>query len=408
MRTTLLIVYVLFFVQPLTAQLSGFQVPAGKEKVEIPFRFENNFILIDVLFNKVFPLTFIFDTGSENTVLTHKTFADLLDVDYERNYRIIGADLQQELLVHLARGVQLDLETVPSNKVPVLVLEENYFQFEKYTGIKIHGILGMDLFKLVIIQIDYKKRKLVLYRPDNFKINDPKFKKYPIDVHRGKAYLTVEGTVARSDTTALKLLVDSGANIALLLHNDSDSSITLPPKLIPGKLGDGLGGYIEGYMGRTYRLHIKPYEFTNITTHFQEVPITLDSLNLNDRNGILGNEILSRFNVILAPFRNELYLKPEKKYNRKFNYDKSGITLIASGLGLDQFTVIGIIPNSPAEEAGLQIGDEVVSVNFLPTSFFGLNDLLWKFQRRNGKRFRLKVLRDGKKHIIRFRLRELI
>ena len=201
---------------------------------------------------------------------------------------------------------------------------------------------------------------------------------------------------------------DSGANIALLLHNDSDSSITLPPKLIPGKLGDGLGGYIEGYMGRTYRLHIKPYEFTNITTHFQEVPITLDSLNLNDRNGILGNEILSRFNVILAPFRNELYLKPEKKYNRKFNYDKSGITLIASGLGLDQFTVIGIIPNSPAEEAGLQIGDEVVSVNFLPTSFFGLNDLLWKFQRRNGKRFRLKVLRDGKKHIIRFRLRELI
>ncbi len=408
MRTTLLLTYFLLSVQPLAAQLSGFQVPAGKEKVEIPFRFENNFILIDVMFNKIFPLTFIFDTGSENTVLTHKTFADLLDVDYERNYKIMGADLQQELLVHLARGVQLDLATVPSNKVPLLVLEENYFQFEKYTGIKIQGILGMDLFKLVVIQIDYKRKKLVLYRPDNFKIDDTKFKKYPIDVYRGKAYLTVDGTITRSDTIPLKLLIDSGANIALLLHNDSDSSITLPPKLIPGKLGDGLGGYIEGYMGRTYRLHIDPFEFSNITTHFQEVPVTLDSLNLNNRNGILGNEILSRFNVILVPYKNELYLKPERKYNRKFNYDKSGITLIASGLGLNQFTVVSIIPNSPAAEAGLQVGDEVLSVNFLPTRFYGLNDLLWKFQKRSGKQFRLKVLRDGKELIIRFRLRELI
>lgn len=408
MRKTLLLTFLLTVVQLAVAQLSGFQVPAGKDKVEIPFRFDNNFILVDVVFNKVFPLTFIFDTGSENTVLTHKTFADLMDIDYERKYKIVGADLQQELLVHLARGVQLDLKTVPSNKVPVLVLEENYFQFEKYTGLKIHGILGMDLFKLVVIQIDYRKKKLILYRPENFTVSNDKFKKYKIDVYRSKAYLEVTGKVNQTKTIPLKLLIDTGANIALLLHNDSDSSITLPPKLIPGKLGDGLGGYIEGYMGRTSQLQIAPYQFTNITTHFQQVPLTLDSLNLNDRHGILGNGILSRFNIIIAPYKNELYLKPEKKYNRGFKFDRSGITLIASGLNLNKFTVIDVLPDSPAKEAGLQTGDEILSINFLPSRFFSLNDLLWKFQKRIGKQFRLKVQRGEEKLIITFRLRDLI
>jgi len=408
MRIALLFIYLSLFSQLGLAQLSGFQVPPGKEKIEIPFRFENNFILLDVTFNKIFPLTFIFDTGSENTVLTHKTFADMMDIDYDRKYTIVGSDLQQELLVHLARGVQLDLKTVPSQKVPILVLDENYFQFEKYTGLKIHGILGMDLFKLVVIQIDYQKKKLILYRPDNFKRPSSKFKKYYVDVYRSKMYLEVAGKVNQTATIPLKLLVDTGANIALLLHNDSDSSITLPPKLIPGKLGDGLGGYIEGYMGRTQQLTIEPYEFTNLTTHFQQVPITLDSLNLNDRHGILGNSILSRFNIIMAPFKNELYLKPEKKYNRGFKFDRSGITLIASGLHLNQFTILDVLPNSPAMEAGLQPGDEMRSINFLPTRFYSLNDLLWKFQKRVGKRFRLKVLRDGEEHIIRFRLRDLI
>ena len=88
MRKTQLLISLLLLVQLGFAQLTGFQIPAGKDKIEIPFRFENNFILLDVVFNKVFPLTFIFDTGSENTVLTHKTFADLLDVNYDRQYKI--------------------------------------------------------------------------------------------------------------------------------------------------------------------------------------------------------------------------------------------------------------------------------------------------------------------------------
>lgn len=383
-------------------------MPAGERKVEIPFRFENNFILIDVIFNKVFPLTFIFDTGSENTVLTHKSFADLMDVNYDREYKIMGSDLQKELVVHLVKDIHLDIASMSSSNIPLLVLDENYFQFEKYTGINIHGILGMDLFRLAIIEINYQKRKLILHNPDKFQPPSSDFTKYPVELFRNKIYLKVQGKITATSALPLKLLIDTGANIALLLHNKTDSAITLPPKLIPGKLGDGLGGYLEGYMGRTYQLNIGAYKFTQITTHFQEVPTILDSLHLNNRHGILGNQILSRFTVLLVPYQGEIYLKPSKKYNRKFRYDRSGITAVASGLGLDEFTVLDVLADSPAAEAGLQIGDEILSINFRSRRNLTLNDLTWKFQKRSGKRIRLKVLRNGTTRIIRFRLRDLI
>jgi len=61
---------------------------------EIPFRYQNNFILVDVLFDNIFPLTFIFDTGSENT-------SNMIEITkymgqiYKENYWYI---LQKELI----------------------------------------------------------------------------------------------------------------------------------------------------------------------------------------------------------------------------------------------------------------------------------------------------------------------
>jgi len=390
------------------AQLMGFKVPADKKRLEIPFEFKNNLILIKVIFNKVFPLTFILDTGSENTILAKKKFADLLELEYDREYKVYGADLQKELTVHLSRNVRLKLPTLKAQQIPLLVLEEDYFQFEQYTGLKIHGILGMDLFKLVVVQIDYKNRKLILHHPETFIKPSKKFKAFPVEIYRNKPYITVQAAVQNNDPIPLKLLIDTGANMTLLLHNNSDSTITLPPKLIPGKLGDGLGGLIEGYLGRINSLSIGDFAFSNITTHFQELPSELDNSYINSRNGILGNGILSRFNFIYAPFQRILYLKAEKKYNKGFRFDRSGITFIASGVGLDNYSITEVLPDSPASEAGLQKGDQLHRLNGFPARYFSLESIAWKLQKRVGKRYKMVVKRNGEKKKFVFRLRDLI
>ncbi len=387
-------------------QLNGFQVKDGK--IEIPFRFQNNFILVDVLFNDTYPLTFIFDTGSENTILLKKTYAELMDIKYLRDYKVYGSDLKKELIVHLANGVDLDLSKISANNSPILILEEDYFRFEKYTGLKIHGILGMDLFKLTVIQINYNKQKIILYPPENFTAPSNNFVSFSVEMFRNKYYLSTKGTIQNNKSVDLKLLLDTGANISLLLHNKSDSTITLPDKLIPGKLGDGLGGFIEGYMGRTKSLSIGDFTFSNIVTNFQELPPDIDPNTINNRNGILGNVILSRFNVIFAPFFNTIYLRPEKHYNRGFKFDRSGVVLVASGLNLDRFTITDIIPNSPAANTGLQKGDQIIRVNGLSTKFSSMQSITHKFQKRIGKKIKLVVLRNGYKKRFSFRLEELI
>jgi len=406
MVRTYLILCFLFWSYLGFTQLNGFKVENGR--VEIPFRYQNNFILVDVLFDNVFPLTFIFDTGSENTILLQKTYANWLNIKYVRDYKVFGADLQRELLVHLATGVDLTLSSTSANNSPILILEEDYFQFEKYTGLKIHGILGMDLFRLSFIQINYKRQKIILHSPDEFREPSGKFVAFPAEIYRNKFYLSTRGSVQNNKEVDLNLLIDTGANISLLLHNKSDSTITLPSKLIPGKLGDGLGGFIEGYMGRTQALSIGDFSFSNIVTNFQELPLNLDKTTINNRNGILGNELLSRFNIIFVPFRNTIYLKPEKNYNRGFKFDRSGIVLIASGLNLRRFTVIDVIPNSPAANAGLKKGDLIVRVNGISTRLLEIETITRRFQKRVGKKFKLVVFRNGYKKRFNFRLKELI
>ena len=399
---------ILLFATPSNAQLMGFKLSKGKDKVEIPFQFRNNFIIVDLVFDGIFPLKFIFDTGSENTILVKKEFTDILNISYDREFKVIGADFEQELIAYLVRNVNMDLPNLPGSDLDLLVLAEDYFKFEEYTGLKIHGILGMDLFKTFTIQIDYKKQKITLYRVENFVVPSKKFKPLVTEIHRNKPYLTADAKIKSDTAVKVKLLLDTGASLSLLLHNNSSKDLMFPEKMIPGKIGNGLGGFIQGFVGRINQLAFDEYYFNSVITNFQEINSKVENRINYGRNGILGNEILSRFIVIFDIARSKIYLKPIKKYNKYFKYDRSGITLISSGKKLDQFRIKELISNSPAAEVGLQIGDLVTKVNFIPLGSDALNRVTRLLQKRAGKKIRFDILRNGQRMVFKFQLRDLI
>lgn len=397
----------LHFAIPSNAQLMGFKLPPGQDKIEIPFEFRNNFIIVNLIFDDVFPLKFIFDTGSENTILVKKEFTDILNISYERAFRVLGADFEQELVAYLARNINMDLPNLSGQGLDLLVLKDDYFKFEEYTGLKIHGILGMDLFKIFTIQIDYQKQKLTLRRVESF-VPPKKFKPLTIQIHKNKPYLMAAAKIKNDTISKIKLLIDTGASLSLLLHNNSSKDLVVPEKMIPGKIGNGLGGYIQGFIGRINQLSFDEFYFNSVITNFQEIDEGVrEHINFS-RNGILGNEILSRFTVIFDLARSKIYLKPIKKYNKHFKYDRSGITLIASGKELDRFRIKELIPNSPAIEAGLQIGDLVTNVNSFPLGKDDLRRITRLFQKRSGKKIKVVILRKGQRMVFRFRLRDLI
>lgn len=376
-------------------------------KVEIPFEFKNNFILVKVWLNKFIPLNFIFDTGAEFTILAQKSYTDFLGVDYGKEFKLIGADLKTILTAHLAKSIDIRLEGMTARNQNILVLEKDYFRFDEYAGIKIDGILGADMFRHFVVEINYKKSVITFHNPSSFKPKS-KFKPFPVSIHEGKVHLMTNITNTDSTQLQSKLLIDSGAGLSLLLHTNTHPDFKLPATTIPGNIGIGLGGFMEGYLGRIHSLDFAPFNFNNLITSFQELPNMKDKPKEIVRDGIIGNVLLSKFHLIIDYHRKTLYLKPSKNYNKAFKYDKSGLVLVASGKNLKKVVVRNVVPSSPAAEVGILPGDEILSTNRVPVSLSTLSSITQKFQKKTGKKIRLKIKRNGKKMIFNFKLRDII
>jgi C-terminal processing protease CtpA/Prc len=129
---------------------------------------------------------------------------------------------------------------------------------------------------------------------------------------------------------------------------------------------------------------------------------------LNGRNGLVGNALLSRFTVILDYHSFKIWLKPGKAYKNEFVYDRSGINIITSGASLNTFIVQGVQPGSPAEDAGILKGDQIIRVGMAPTSILNLADLQRIFQKKPGKKVRVVIKRAGKKYKKTLVLKNLI
>jgi Aspartyl protease len=388
---------------------SGFCFIEPKKEVEIPFELENNFIILTVIFNQSFPLKFIFDTGSEHTILTKREVPDALGVDYEREFRILGSDLKTELVAYLAKHVRLEIpEKIIAANESVLVLDDDYFRFEEFAGVNVHGILGGNVFSRYLIRINYQRRVMTLIERESFKI-PAGFETIELENFRNKPYLTTAIRLQNDSILRVKLLLDTGAGHGLMLFSNTDASLEAPKNVIHGNIGMGLGGFLEGFLGRTKGLFLGKNELNAPITYFQYLDSTaLANATLNARNGLIGNQILSRFQLIFDLNGELLYLKPIKKWQKTFEYDRSGLSIIAGGKHLDKFTVQAVLSNSPADEVGFLVGDHIRKIGFWPTSFYNLAALQKKFVGKKNQKINVNIRRNGQKISKKLILRDLI
>ena len=405
-----LIITVLFFllVNLLHAQMPGVTMARGMKKVEIPFERQDNFIIVKVLFQNLLPLRFIVDTGAEHTILTKKEIVGLLNMPYDRKINVMGTDLRTQLTAYIVRKVSLGLTNLTLTK-DIIVLDEDYLHFDRFTGLDVEGVLGAEAFKGYIVKFDFIKQIMTMYDPSVFKPFDHrKYDELPIEISRSKPYLTVKARIQSDSVVNLKLLLDTGASLSMLLHTYSTPGLVLPPQTIRGSIGMGFGGTIEGVVGRVRDVEIGRHRLVLPVCNFQELIQMSDSSFINGRNGLLGSEILSRFNMIIDFNKEKLYLQPNRYFPVEFSYDRSGITLIASGTDLKKFLVQDVLENSPAYEAGVRTDDEITKINGFPSSFFTLSTINNKFQAKIGKTVRLTLRRNKKTMKVKLKLRDLI
>ena len=92
--------------------------------------------------------------------------------------------------------------------------------------------------------------------------------------------------------------------------------------------------------------------------HFHHVPTYIfdDAYNVTsypNLGGLIGNDILRRFNVILNYDRRYFCLTPNSHYHDLFDYSYSGLSIYWEDDGM--IRVGDVMPGSPAEKAGLKV-----------------------------------------------------
>ena len=120
---------------------------------------------------------------------------------------------------------------------------------------------------------------------------------------------------------------------------------------------EGIGGKRQMSITVAKEIKIGPYKFKRVPIHVFEDDYNVTTYPL--LGGLIGNDILRRFNVILNYPEQSIHIKPNNHYTETFDYSYTGLGIYQID---GEIRVVDVIANSPGAKAGFQPGDVIFSV----------------------------------------------
>lgn len=348
-----LFVIVLIFTTNLRAQ-EQFVEPPARLLTSFPFKqLSGGVILLKGLFSN-FPdtLNFILDTGSGGISLDSATVQHFGVIPTPSEMTILGIAGLRKVSFLYNQKLKLPGLTVDSLNFHI----NDYEILSSVYGIKIDGIIGYSLLSRYIFRLDYDSSKAHIYTNGRMKyprggwLYEPILRTLPVQEARVKDAVTVNS----------RFLFDIGAGLCMLLSSDfiADSNFLNKKRILYAKEAEGVGGKIDMQLTVIKEIKLGPYRFRNVPVFIFD-----DKYNITTYpylGGLIGNDLLRRFNIILNYAQKEFYLTPNSHYNDLFDYAYAGIELYY----IDGRVVLGdVATGSPAALAGLMEGDVVIGIN---------------------------------------------
>ena len=357
---------------------------APRPPAELPFELAANHIYLPVAVGQHAPSSFMLDTGAQFTAIAQTT-ADALGLVAGAHGQARGAG-PAVVETTLIRDVDLDVAGVPLHlpRLPGLPLTE----VSLAEGRPIEGLLGENVLRDYAVEIDYARRIVRFHDPSTF-VAPPGAIAVPITFIHNQPVIAAELTLRDGRVLPMRMMVDTGAGGAVLVNRPFAEKHAIYDAIAPaieGPFGVGIGGASTSRIGRAARFAVAGFTF--------DAPLVAASMNragavaLRDVDGLIGAEILRRFTVTLDSAHRRLLLAPNATLHAPFEVETSGAGFKAADLKFDRVLVRYVLPNSPAAEAGLQVGDEIVSARTVGA--------LRPLFAEPGKRIALRVRRGGR------------
>lgn len=415
-----------------------YELPKGKKFEKLKFELINNLMVIPIEVNGT-ELSFILDSGVGTPILFNLADQDSVQLNNVSEITINGLGDGNAISALKSEVNLMKLGGVKNVAQDIYVVMDAGINFSPSLGIPVHGIIGYDLFRDFVVDINYSRKAIKFFEPGSYNAkNSRKTRELDISVINRKAYLDAAIVVKDGKEIPVKLLMDTGSSDAVWLFEDE--RIEIPEKYYEDFLGKGLSGDIYGKRTKIHHLKIADFVLNDAKAAFPDMETFNAVADFGSRNGSLGGEVLKRFNMVFDYPNQKLTLKKNGNFEKMFQYNISGIDIqhagvryvserIANANGvvhsnerkygdvqimLQGATRLSLVPEiivssirqgSPAYTSGLKEGDVILAVNGKRIHRYKLQEIMEMLNDKKGKRVKILVERYNNDLLFSFELK---
>lgn len=423
---------------------SNYKLTDKIKSQKIEFELINNIILIPVEVNGI-TLKFLLDTGVSKPILFNFIKgSDSLKILNSEKIKIKGLGDGDYIDALRSSHNTFKIGDAINTDQTLFAVFDSRINLAPKLGTPIDGIIGYDLFKDFVVEVNYSGRYIRLHNPEHYKYKRcNRCEVLDLEFKDNRPYLNTNVTI-KDKLVPVKLLMDSGGSDALWLFEDKDKGLQHSDKYFEDFLGSGLSGDVFGKRTKIEALNLNRFTIKYPKVAFPDSVTVKAVKKFKDRDGTIGGEILKRFNLIVDYSNSKITLKKNSTFHDAFSYNKSGLQVEHDGVRVvmeinveensahirneesnsiavnsvvktnrnfslkPTFIVHNVVKNSPAYWAGVKKGDVILTINNKITFDLTLDRIVNHFYKKSGTQIRLLVNRNGYEKEIKFRLKSPI
>ncbi|MFD2555651.1 PDZ domain-containing protein [Sphingobacterium tabacisoli] len=409
---------------------------ANMNKVVIPIDITNHIIMLPIQLNGE-PLTFILDTGVKETMLFGAVDSAILRNVSSYNFQGLGVDQGIQGLLSLDNVLALGDSILTDHHHDLYVITDSTINLSKNIGVPIHGVLGSNFFQNHLIRIDYVRKKLHVFKSLGDLDKDlSKYTAVKLDLVKDRPFVDITISSGGKLFENSRMLVDLGNSDPLMIFPTTLTDYKISKPYVYEFLGQGFNGNIYGKRNRIDGVTVAKWNFKRLFVSYPDTNSYSARRLVERRVGSIGNQIMSRFDVIFDYADSVMYLRKNKLFGDPFNIDMSGLEVRHVGfswlksrtgtkplgttsnegttinLSNDVLYQIELVPayviqhvriGSPAYLAGVKEGDSIYKINGKYAGKMTLESIKGKLQARDQYGVSLEVKRGDE--IVKFRFK---
>lgn len=382
-----------------TAQEEIAEPPCNIPEGAIAFDYGGH-LYFDVMLHDSIPAKMAFDTGNTNILIDLEFYNKHFDPANNLQRAIIqGAGNSFQAVYRDNRNWKYTIGKQSQTEQGVVVMN-----LRKILGDHVDGMFGMEFMQGKKIELNYIDRYMRIMSQD-----EQPTKGYTCIkcqwLDKRQSRMTMPLSIKVTDKLAFNglFLVDLGARDAIALNSNTAARLRLNRVLadVKTKIFDtgGVGGSRTDYIFKTRAVSVADSEIEDITISYSGN--TQGAMADSRYDGLVGNALFERFDVIFDFAKCEIWLRPNKNIDEEIKFD-SGMTLTPK---TNCWVVNGLIEGGNAHKAGVKRGDVITSINVLSSEKIDLRRL--ELMNRSAEDWTIVVQRNNTETTITFKKEEI-